>query len=73
MRGFKGLEEKYGITIVSEGYYLDPFNGKRIETFKMYSADGCPWEKGLSRDGVKRECELWAKSLLKIKENTITE
>jgi len=67
MNGFKMLEKKYGITVVSEGFHWNDFFRKRIETFKMYSADGCPWEKGLSRKGVKMECEKWANTLLDIK------
>lgn len=66
MNGFKTLEKKYGITVVSEEFY-NPLSGKFEVTYKMYSADGCPWEKGLSRRGVKRECEDWAEVLLEIK------
>ena len=69
MNGFKTLEKKYGVTVVSEGFHWNDSLGKRIETFKIYSADGCPWEKGLSRKGVRGECERWAKQLLVIKEN----
>ena len=67
--GFKGLENKYGITVVSEGHHYNPMTGASKETFKIFTADGCCWEKGLSRKGVKRECEEWSKSLLEIKEN----
>lgn len=70
MNGFKTLEKKYGITVVSEGFHWNDFVGKRIETFKMYSADGCPWEKGMTRKAVKAECEKWASQLLSIKNNT---
>ena len=69
MNGFKTLEKKYGITVISEGFHWNDFLGKRIETFRMYSADGCPWEKGLNKKGVRLECERWAKQLLVIKEN----
>lgn len=69
MNGFKTLGKKYGVTVISEGFHWNDFLGKRIETFKIYSADGCPWEEGLSRKGVKIECERWAKQLLTIKEN----
>ncbi len=65
--GFKGIETKYGVKVVSEGYHYDFFQGKNVETFKIYSADGCCWEKGLSRKGVKVECETWAKELMGIK------
>ena len=67
MNGFKTLEKKYGITVVSEGIHWNQWSGKSVETFRMYSADGCPWEKGLSRKGVRLECERWANTLLDIK------
>ena len=67
MTGFKTLEKKYGVNVVSEGYHYNDRTGKMVETFKMYSADGCCWEKGMSRKGVKAECEQWSKQLLEIK------
>ena len=67
MYGFKGLEKKYGIQVVSEGEHYNHFSGKMVETFKMFSADGCCWEKGLSRARVKKECEEWGAQLLSIK------
>lgn len=68
MVGFKTLEKKYGITVVSEGYHYNLL-GKSVETFKIYSADGCIWEKGLSKKAVKTECETWSRELLLIKGN----
>ncbi len=67
--GFKTIEKKYGVTVVSEGFWFNEYYGKMVETFKMYSADGCTWAKGLSRKGVKAECEKWAEALLSIKAN----
>lgn len=67
--GFKTIEKKYGVKVVSEGYHYNMYLGKSVETFKMYSADGCCWEKGLSRKGVKAECEKWSKELISIKNN----
>lgn len=67
MKGFKGIEKKYGVTVVSEGYHFNYLSGKSVETFKMFTKDGCCWEKGLSRNGVKKECEEWEKQLLEIK------
>lgn len=66
MKGFKRLEKKYGITVM-EDHWWNPLTCKRMTTYNMYSADGCPWEKGLTKQGVKKECEQWAESLLKIK------
>lgn len=70
MTGFKAIERKYGVKVMSEGHHWNPMTGRSVETFKMYSADGCCWEKGLSRKGVKAECEEFAKSLLAIKANS---
>lgn len=70
--GFKGLEQKYGIKVVSEGYHYSPFIGKCVETFKIYTADECLWEKGLLRRYVKYECIEWEEALLSIK-NSIKE
>lgn len=68
-RGFKTIEKKYGVKVVIDDIYYSPFTGKSRELFKMYSADGCCWEKGLSREGVKKEVAEWGDSLLKIKKN----
>ena len=67
--GFKTIEKKYGVKVRSEGYHYNIYAGKMVETFKLYSADGCCWEKGLSRKGVKAECERWANDLIAIKNN----
>ena len=64
--GFKVLEGRYGIKVVSEGHHMNCY-GKMVETFAMYTADGCCWEKGLSRSGVKAECLAWEKELIGIK------
>ena len=68
-KGFKTIENKYGVKVISEGYYYSPWLNKSVETFKMYTADGCCWEKGLSRVGVKKEVETWKKQLLEIKKS----
>ena len=61
------LEKKYGIIIVEDGYY--DWNGRYIRLYNMYSADGCPWEKGLRTvKDIEAECRTWAKTLLDIKE-----
>ena len=71
MYGFKGLEEKYGITVIEEKWW-NPLTNKQMKTYNIYSADGCSWAKGLNRDGVRKECEQWAKELLSIKANSKT-
>ena len=64
--GFKGLEKKYGVKVRDDSYW-HPLWGREMKRYKIYSADGCSWENGLSREGVKKECEKWAKELLEIK------
>lgn len=61
MEGFKRLENKYGIKVVVDDY------GNGNTYYKMYSADGCPWENGLTKKGVYDECTTWSKQLLEIK------
>lgn len=66
MYGFKTLEKKYGITVGLDSIRFTADRGK-VMRYKIYSADGCPWENGLTRAGVKAECEEWAEQLLAIK------
>ena len=70
MYGFKTLEKKYGIKVMEDYFRIEHYtNGKQkiIPLFKIYSADGCPWENGLTRKQVKEECEQWSDELIKIK------
>lgn len=61
------LEKKYGIKIADDSY-INPFNGKIVKGYKMFSADGCPWENGLrTLKAVEKECKLWADQLIEIK------
>ena len=67
MKGFIRLEKKYGIKVFKDEIY-NPFTGRMKMRYKIYSADGCPWENGLTKAGVKKECEKYGEKLLKIKE-----
>ena len=67
MKGFVRLERKYGIKIEEEEFW-NPFKGKYIKRYNMYSADSCSWAKGLTKDGIRKECEEWNDALLSIKE-----
>ena len=66
MRMIDRLEKKYGIKIVDDSFW-SPLKGKFVKCYKMYSADGCLWENGLSLDGIKKECGEWGKELVQIK------
>lgn len=60
------LEKKYGIKVVDDSFF-DPLSGRYVKRYKMYSADGCPWENGLTIKGLQAECREWGKALLEIK------
>ena len=61
------LKDKYGVTVADDSYY-NPYTGRMVKQYKMYSADGCQWENGLrTLIAVKQECEEWADALKSIK------
>ena len=61
------LQKKYGIAICDDSY-VNPLTGKYVKAYKIFSADGCLWEKGLrSLKAIEAECEEWKEALLKIK------
>ena len=63
----KQLEEKYGIRIADDSFY-SPLKNRIVKAYKIYSADGCPWENGLPNlKAVESECKEWEKHLLAIK------
>ena len=57
------LEREYGIKVVKD--FVSAISGKQL--YKMYSADGCHWESGLSLKGLREECKEWEKELMEIK------
>ncbi len=65
MTTIERLEKKYGIRVRKD------FCSWRTGTqyYKMYSADGCPWENGLTLKGLREECKTWEEALLDIKKN----
>lgn len=61
------LEKKYGVTI-TVGTYWSPFGRKFRNDYKIFSADGCCWDKGYSTlKEVEKMCREDAKGLLEIK------
>lgn len=71
MYGFLALERKYGVTVLEEGEFYHPLKRRHIKTYKLLSADGEVWEKGIAgRDAVKREILTWSDQLLAIKNGT---
>ena len=64
MTTIERLEKKYGIRVRKDFYSRE----SRKQLYKMYSADGCPWENGLTLKGLREECRTWEKELLQIKQ-----
>lgn len=54
--GITKMEKKYGITIRDDSFY-NPTTGKTVECYRIYTADGCPWENGLTFRGLQAECK----------------
>ena len=65
MTGFKTIEKKYGIKVVDDSFY-SPKSGRFVKCYKIFTADGCQWENGLSRQGVKDEVKMYGKDFQKI-------
>lgn len=59
------MEKKYGIKIVDDSYY-HPMTGKYYKRYKIYTADGCSWEKGLSYRSLQAECRQYGDTFKKI-------
>ena len=64
MTTIERLEKKYGIKVRKDFFSSE----SRKQLYKMYSADGCPWENGLTLKGLREECKRWEKELLEIKQ-----
>jgi len=37
------LSREYGITIADDSYF-NPYTGKMVKQYRIYSADGCSWD-----------------------------
>jgi len=72
MRGIRYLEGKYGIKVIDDSFY-NPFTKKWRKLYKIYTADGCLWENGLTYRGLQQEIKVSANIFLQIKANTLTE
>jgi len=72
MRGIRYLEEKYGITVTNDSF-TNPLTGKYQKRYKIYTADGCLWENGLTYRGLQQEIKASGDIFLQIKANTLTE
>ena len=64
--GIGGMERKYGIKIRDDSFW-DPFKQKFYKRYKIYTADGCQWENGLSYRGLQAECRKYGDTFKEIK------
>lgn len=66
----KQLEDKYGIYIHLNPFH-DPITLEPKARYKIYTADGCPWENGLTYGltykGLFAECRKYAKVFAEIR------
>ena len=69
MRMIKKMEEKYMIRIRDDSFY-HPLTGKYHKLYKIYTADGCLWENGLSFRGLQKECREYGDKFKEIGKRT---
>lgn len=65
MKMIKQMERKYNITIVDDSFY-SPLSNKLVKQYKIYTADGCPWENGLTFRGLQAECKQYGDEFISI-------
>lgn len=61
------MEQKFGIRIRDDSFW-DPVKQRFLKRYKIYTADGCPWENGLSFRGLQAECRKYGNTFSKIAE-----
>lgn len=59
------MEEKYQIRIEDDSFY-HPLTGRFYKRYRIYTADGCQWENGLSFRGLQAECKKYGETFKKI-------
>ena len=63
---FQKMEEKYRIHVEDDSFY-DPLTGRLYKRYRIYTADGCQWENGLSFRGLQAECKKYGDTFKKIR------
>ena len=58
MKMVERMEKKYGISIRDDSF-INPLTGNEYKRYKIYTADGCLWENGLSFRGLQAECRQY--------------
>ena len=59
------MEQKYGIRIRDDSFW-NPLTGKYCKQYKIYTADGCLWENGLSFRSLQIECKMYGDKFQRI-------
>ena len=67
MKGFVRIEKKYGIRVCEDRIY-NPLTGREKVCYKIYTADGCHWENGLTKEGVKAEVAKWGDAMIEMRD-----
>ena len=70
MKRIEQMEKKYGIFIRDDSFY-DPLKQKFCKRYRIYTADGCQWENGLSFRGLQAECKRYGDTFKKVFETTL--
>ena len=59
------MEEKYQIHIEDDSF-CNPLTGRFYKRYRIYTADGCQWENGLTFRGLQAECKKFSDTFKKI-------
>ena len=63
------FEKKYGIYIEDDSYY-HILRDEYLKLYKIYTADGCKWENGMTYKGLLKEIRENKETFLEIKRIT---
>ena len=66
MNSIEQMERKYGIKIRDDTFY-DPLKNRTVKRYRIYTADGCQWENGLTFRGLQAECRKYGNTFKKIR------
>ena len=70
MKMIERMEKDYHIGICDDSFY-NPLTQKTYKRYKIYTADGCRWENGLTFRGLQAECREYGDKFKKIVESMI--
>lgn len=70
MKMIEQMEKKYDIRIRDDSFW-HPLDHKYYKRYKIYTADGCLWENGLSFRGLQAECRENGDKFKKISEKYV--